>query len=76
MNVFTLNVLNLLIDFLRNLCKKGLPEGNVFEYAALEMLKYERILKRKDLKAKTKVTISKFLGSSFNTKLFIVIKER
>jgi len=26
--------------FLRNLCKKGLPEGDVFEYAALELEKY------------------------------------
>jgi hypothetical protein len=35
-------------DYLqRQICKHGLPKGNVFEYAAITMLKYERKLKAK-----------------------------
>ena len=39
-------------DLLRSLCKYGLPANNVFEFAALTMLKFEkkwRIKKRKEL---------------------------
>lgn len=35
-------------DYLqRQICKHGFPKGNVFEYAAITMLKYERKLKAK-----------------------------
>ena len=30
---------------LRSLCKAGLPDGNVYEYAALKMLKFEKKFK-------------------------------
>ncbi|KAL4473528.1 hypothetical protein ABPG74_022392 [Tetrahymena malaccensis] len=37
-------------DFLRQLCKNGLPTGNIFEYAAQEVLKYEKKKKQDNLK--------------------------
>jgi hypothetical protein len=37
-------------ELLRDLCRKGLPTGNVYEYAALQMLKAERVYKSKILK--------------------------
>lgn len=30
------------LDVLRSLCKAGLPEGNVYEYSALKILKFEK----------------------------------
>lgn len=30
------------LDFLRQLCKNGLPSGNIFEYAAQEVMKFEK----------------------------------
>lgn len=43
---------------LRSLCKAGLPDGNVYEYAALKMLKFEKKFKaekrKKDLLEKYK----------------------
>jgi len=36
-----------MIDLQRQICKHGFPKGNVFEYAAITMLKYERKLKAK-----------------------------
>ena len=41
------------IDFLRSLCKYGLPKGNVYEFAAQQVLKYERKYKDEALKDKT-----------------------
>lgn len=42
---------NLLIsrDLLRQLCKKGLPTGNVYEFAAQTILKYEKKIKTKKM---------------------------
>lgn len=40
------------LDLLKSLCKHGLPAGNIFEYAALQIQKYERKLKNEDLKKK------------------------
>ena len=31
-----------LIDLLNSLCKNGLPTGDIFEFAALQVLKYEK----------------------------------
>ena len=33
---------NIVVDFLRKLCKEGFPNGNVFEYASQQMLKYDK----------------------------------
>ena len=61
---------------MRNLCKKGLPSGNVFEYAAREMLKYEKLVKRKELKAKTDETINSFLGKIVSLKFYSFKKDK
>ena len=47
MNVFILikQTINYLSDLLRQLCKKGLPTGNIYEFAAQTVLKYEKKLK-------------------------------
>ena len=37
-------------ELLRDLCRKGLPTGNIYEYAALQMLKAEKVYKAKVLK--------------------------
>eukprot|EP01017_Pseudomicrothorax_dubius_P035200 TRINITY_DN489_c0_g1_i1.p1 TRINITY_DN489_c0_g1~~TRINITY_DN489_c0_g1_i1.p1 ORF type:complete len:302 (+),score=119.17 TRINITY_DN489_c0_g1_i1:65-970(+) len=36
--------------FLKQICKHGLPTGNVYEYAALQVQKYERKLRAEQLK--------------------------
>jgi hypothetical protein len=41
------------IDLLKTLCKHGLPSGNVFEYAAIQVQKYETKMKSAETKAKT-----------------------
>jgi hypothetical protein len=47
MNVFIFikQTINYLSDLLRQLCKKGLPTGNIYEFAAQTVLKYEKKLK-------------------------------
>ncbi|KRX09849.1 hypothetical protein PPERSA_02721 [Pseudocohnilembus persalinus] len=39
-------------DFLRAICKNGLPSGNVFEFAAQQILKYEKKHKSDQMKKK------------------------
>jgi len=34
--------------FLRAICKNGLPEANIFEFAAQQILKYQKKMKVKD----------------------------
>jgi hypothetical protein len=34
--------------FLRAICKNGLPEANIFEFAAQQILKYQKKMKLKD----------------------------
>jgi hypothetical protein len=36
--------------FLRAICKNGLPEANIFEFAAQQILKYQKKMKVKDAK--------------------------
>jgi hypothetical protein len=38
--------------FLRAVCKHGLPEGNVYEFAAQQIERYERKKRAQELKAK------------------------
>lgn len=38
---------------LKTLCKHGLPSGNVFEYAAIQIAKYETKMRSAETKAKT-----------------------
>jgi len=35
---------------LRAICKNGLPEANIFEFAAQQILKYQKKMKLKDAK--------------------------
>lgn len=34
--------------FLRAICKNGLPEANIFEFAAQQILKYQKKMKLKE----------------------------
>ncbi len=46
-----------MVDLLRSLCKYGLPTNNVFEFAALTVLKFEKkwkLRKRKELQERIK----------------------
>jgi len=45
---------------LRDLCRKGLPTGNVYEYAALQMLRHEKVMKQKILKRDAKIREEKW----------------
>ena len=50
MNVILLreiHVIYLLKDVLKSICKTGLPVGNIYEYAAQQVLNYEKKYKRK-----------------------------
>lgn len=40
------------IGLLKNICKNGLPVGDVFEYAAVHILRYEKKLKQKEFEKK------------------------
>jgi hypothetical protein len=33
-------------DFLRSVCKNGLPDTNIFEFAAQQILKYQKKMKQ------------------------------
>jgi hypothetical protein len=35
---------------LRAICKNGLPEANIFEFAAQQILKYQKKMKQKESK--------------------------
>lgn len=37
------------VDLLRQLCKKGLPTGNVYEFAAQTILKFEKKKKAENM---------------------------
>lgn len=37
---------NDIIDVLKSICKAGLPAGNIYEYAAQQVLNYEKKYKR------------------------------
>jgi hypothetical protein len=38
------------IDFLRSVCKNGLPDANIFEFAAQQILKYQKKMKQNNQK--------------------------
>jgi len=44
-----------LIDLLKQLCKKGLPTGNVYEFSAQTILKYEKKLKNQNIQQKAQI---------------------
>lgn len=46
-------------QFLRTLCKYGLPTGDVYEFAAQQIEKFERKKKAKELKLKAELEIRK-----------------
>lgn len=41
------------IDLLKSLCKHGLPKGNVYEFSAQSVLKFERKIKKAQASMKT-----------------------
>jgi hypothetical protein len=41
-----------LLGLLKNLCKNGLPVGDVFEYAAVHILRFEKKMKQKEWEKK------------------------
>ena len=45
--------------FLRAICKHGLPTGDVYEFAAQQIEKYEKKKKAKELKLKAEMEIRK-----------------
>ena len=45
--------------FLRTICKYGLPTGDIYEFAAQQIEKYERKKKAKELKMKAEMEIRK-----------------
>lgn len=45
--------------FLRTLCKYGLPTGDIYEFAAQQMEKFERKKRAKELKLKAQMEIQK-----------------
>ncbi len=45
--------------FLRAICKHGLPTGDVYEFAAQQIEKYERKKRAKELKMKAELEIQK-----------------
>ena len=47
--------------FLKLLCKNGLPSGKVYDYAAQEILKYEKRKINKELKMRAELDIQKIL---------------
>ena len=55
---------------LRSLCKAGLPDGNVYEYSALKVLKFERKFnaekKKKELLSKYQQNQSAERDSKFS----------
>ena len=46
-------------QFLRTICKYGLPTGDIYEFAAQQIEKYERKKKAKELKLKAEMEIRK-----------------
>ena len=46
-------------QFLRTICKYGLPTGDLYEFAAQQMEKYERKKKARELKMKAEMEIRK-----------------
>lgn len=47
---------------MKELCKLGLPTGNVFEFAAQSVLKYEAIIKKEILKSLSAEKLPKIDG--------------
>ena len=45
--------------FLRSICKHGLPTGDIYEFAAQQIEKYEKKKRARELKAKAELEIQK-----------------
>jgi hypothetical protein len=56
---------------LRDLCRKGLPTGNIYEYAALQMLKAEKVYKAKVLKRDALKREAAYKGTATHTSFSI-----
>ena len=52
-------------QFLRTICKYGLPTGDIYEFAAQQIEKYERKKKAKELKLKAEMEIRKAASERF-----------
>jgi len=47
------------LDFLRAICKNGLPTGDVFEFAAQQIERFEKKKKAREMKERAEAQIRK-----------------